>query len=236
MLLTAHGLQLGRGHDHCVRRQPDDEAHDEHEHHVLDVLLEALGPGHPIHALPEVIISGQEERADHHRLDDEEPGQEATHQRDPHLLPVRVHFTHEPVTGEGERNQEADPDKHRHIAHPVIVGPLLIGLRSQEPIGRVRRDHAAAERHISEKAVHVNGIPECCMDDVPDVAQIPSVSIHAGWRLHEGDPRIGQHHQNRSDHVQDHRHGDVDPLQEPLFHPVPGIVVDIERAALRYKE
>ena len=74
------------------------------------------------------------------------------------------------------------------------------------------------------------------MDDVPDVAEIPAVSIHTSRGLHEGDPGVGQHHQNGPNHVQHHRHAHMDPLQESLSHLVPTVIIDVECSTLRYKE
>ncbi len=115
------------------------------------------------------------------------------------------------------------------------MGPILIGLGGQEPIGCIGCDDAAAEGHVAQNAMDVQRIPEGRMNDVPDVAEEPPLLIHPGRGHHEADPRIRQEHEHRTDHVQDDRHAQVDPLQEPLLHLVPPVVVDVEGSALRHE-
>ena len=83
--------------------------------------------------------------------------------------------------------------------------------------------------------MHVERIPEGGMNDVPDVPQEPALLIDAGRRHHEADPGIRQEHEQCPDHVQDHGHAQVNPLEEPFLHFIPAVVIDINGSALRHK-
>ena len=188
MLLAAHCLELGRRHDDRVRGQPHDEAGNKNKHHVLDVLLIPLRTAHPLHPLPQIVISREKEGADHDCLNDEQPRQQSAHQGNAHLLPVSIDLPHQPITRKGQRNQEADPDEHGDIAHPIVMRAFLIGLGREKPIRGVCGHDPSTKRHIAEKPMDINRIPQRGMDHMPDVAQIATLRIHAGRGLHKGDP------------------------------------------------
>ena len=235
MLLPSHRFQLGRRHHYRVGRDEDQETDNQYKDHILDITLVLFGPSHPPQRLPQVIVRAQEQDPDHRRLDDEEPGQQPAHQRDPHLLPIRVHLAHQPVACKRQRDQERDADRHRDIAHPVVMRPLLVGLGGQKPIGRIGRHHAAAKGHVAENSMDVERVPQRSMDHVPNVPQIAALFIDTSRGHHEPDPGVRQHHQDCPDYVEHDRHAHVDPLEQSLLHLVPAIVIDVNRAALRHE-
>ena len=83
--------------------------------------------------------------------------------------------------------------------------------------------------------MEIKRVPQCSVNHMPDIPKVPPLLIDAGRRHHETDPRVGEEHEQCSDDVQDHRHAQMDPLQEALSHLVPAIVVDVESSALRHK-
>ena len=135
---------------------------------VLDVLLERLPALDPPHAEPEVVVGGEEEVADQHRLDDEQPREGAAHHREAERLRVGVDLVRQPVAGERQRQEGADRDEVADVAHPVVVRALLVGLRLQELEGGVGRGDRAAERDVGDDAVDVDRHPGEVVDRVPD--------------------------------------------------------------------
>jgi len=69
-------------------------------------------------------------RADQDRLDDERPGKGAPHHVIAHHGAVRVDLAAEIVAGERQRDQAADRAEVADVAHPVVVGPLLLRRRA----------------------------------------------------------------------------------------------------------
>ena len=69
----------------------------------LIALLQRLAARDTTHAEPEVIVGGEEEIPDQHRLDDEQPRERASHHRQAERLRVGVDLLGEPVAGEGQR-------------------------------------------------------------------------------------------------------------------------------------
>ncbi len=126
MLLTSHGLQLGRGHHHRVRSDENHIAAGKQEHQVLDVSLILLCPTHTTHGLPEVVIGAQEEDPDHGGLNDKQPGKQPTHQRDAHLLTIGIDLAHEPISGKWQWNQKCHAQRHRDVTHPIIMSSVFI--------------------------------------------------------------------------------------------------------------
>jgi hypothetical protein len=58
-----------------VRGVAHTEADGDRRQEVLDVLLIGLRAGDAPHAEPQVVVGGEEQIADQHRLDDEQPGE-----------------------------------------------------------------------------------------------------------------------------------------------------------------
>ncbi len=233
MLLSSHRFQFRRCHDHGMRRNEDHIAAREQEDQVFDVPLIFLSPSHPAHRLPQIIIGTQEEDADHRRLNDEEPGEQTAHERDSHLLAIGIDFAHQPIPGEGQRDQERHTEGHGDITHPIVVCTVFVCLRRQELVRGISRHDTAAECHVAQNTMEIKRIPQRGMNDVPDVAEIPALFINAGRRHHETDPGIRQEHEQGADDVQNDRHAQMNPLQEPFLHLVPTIIVDVEGSALR---
>ena len=57
------------------------------------------------HAQPEVVVGAEEQVADQHGLDDEQPRERAAHHREAERLRVRVDLLRQPVAGEGQRQE-----------------------------------------------------------------------------------------------------------------------------------
>ena len=103
---SAHRPDLRDRGDDRTRRRPDHEAEHDHRQEVLDHLLEALRAFDPPHPQPEVVIGGEEQVADEHRLDDEEPREGAAHHRQAERLRVGGTFSFAsqyPANGSGRK-------------------------------------------------------------------------------------------------------------------------------------
>src|SRR5262245_4609668 len=101
MLLSTHRLEFSRSHDNRMGSNKHQVAATEDEHKILNVPLVLLSAAHATKRLPEIIVRAQEEDADHGGLNNEEPGQQTPHERNSHLLAVRIDFTHQPIPGKG---------------------------------------------------------------------------------------------------------------------------------------
>src|SRR5206468_8021255 len=88
---------------------------------------------------------------------------------DAHRLVVLVDLAAQPVTGERQHDQGGDSDEVPDIAHPVVVGALLIALGGEEAVAGVRADDGAAEYHVGDEPVDVDGHPRGVGDGVPQL-------------------------------------------------------------------
>ena len=114
------------------------------------------------------------------------------------------------------------------------MGPCLLIFRRQVMVRGVRANDTATEHDIAKDTMNADRIPQGGMDDVPDVAEEPALLVDPARSLHEGGPRVGKVHQNRTDQVEQNRDAAVDPFQEPtVIHLVPAVVVNIKNATLR---
>ena len=201
-----------QGRDQAPRGGPDHEAEGEHDHQERDERPEPLGPGDPLHAEPEVVVRAEEEHADEDGLDDPEPRHEAPHHRDAHRLVVAVDLEPEPVAGERQDHQRREGDEVPDVPHPVVAGPLLVGLGAEEPERRVGRGDRAAEDHVGDEAVDVDRHPGEVVHRLPERPGEPAGLVHAGRRDHERDPRV-RHEQDRgAEEVGEDAERDVEAL------------------------
>ncbi len=129
MELASHCGNLSAVRNHVSWRRPNGRANQENEQHPLRVRHEAFCPWNPAHPHPEVVITREEEDANQEGLHDPKPAHEAAHHCGAHLLVVLVDLTAKPVAGEGEHDERADRDEIPDVAHPVVMGTLLISLR-----------------------------------------------------------------------------------------------------------
>ena len=156
----AQRLQLLVGEHQCVRCEPDEESADQDDGDIFDVFGVALGAVAAPHATPQIIVGGQKQRPDQHRLNDEQPGEDATHEGDTHLLGVSVNLGRQIITGKRQRQQCADGDEVGVVTHPVIVGAFLFGGGGEELERRIGADDGAAIGNVGDEAVDVDGVPE----------------------------------------------------------------------------
>ncbi len=186
---------IERGVAHTAKQSRDQDQQE------LDVALEAVGGLHAAHPEPQVVVRAQEQVPDQDRLDDEEPGEGTSHHREPERLRVGVDLGGEPVAGEGQGQERADRDEVADVAHPVVVGPLLVRRRVQELEGRVGGRHRAAEGDVRDDAVDVDRHPGVVVDGRPGADHGARLG-DAGRRRHEGEPRVGDQHDRGADDVQ----------------------------------
>ncbi len=133
---------------------------------ILDEPLERLRPLDPPHAEPEVVVGTEEEVPDEDRLNNEEPREGSAHHRQPERLRVGVDLLRQPVAGERQREERADRDHVADVAHPVVVGALLVGGRVEELERRVGGGDRSAEGHVGDDAMDVDRHPGVVVDRV----------------------------------------------------------------------
>jgi hypothetical protein len=224
---TAHRLDLLGGGDDRPRRRPHREAQRDHHQHRPDVGAVALGALDALHAQPQVPVGEQEEVADQHRLDDEQPREGAAHHRQAHGLREGVDLRRQPVAGKRQRQKAHDGDEVAHVAHPVEVGALLVGLGGQELEGGIGGGHGAAEGDVGDDAVDVDRHPGVVGYRVPGAEHGARLG-DPRRRHHEGQPGVGDEHDAGADHVEHQAEEEVDLGRELA----PAVVVAVEEAGL----
>src|SRR6058998_2077097 len=137
---------------------PDTETDEQdHEHRQDRLPILGFGAGDAIHdAQPEVIVSPQEQNADQHRLEDEQPGEEAAHQRDPHLLVVLVDLTHQPIPSERQRQHPEYADEVPDVPHPVVVDAFLLALGHEILQPGIGAADEAPQHDVGDQPVNVH--------------------------------------------------------------------------------
>ena len=130
----------------------------QHRQHRLPIFYLRAGDaiGDP---QPEIIVRSEKEHPDEHGLQNEQPGQKASHERDAHLLVVLVNFPHEPVAGKRERQQTEDADEVPDIAHPVVVVALFRVRGRQIANPGIGAADVPTEHHVCNQAVNVHRPP-----------------------------------------------------------------------------
>ena len=223
--------------DHVVRRHPDQESHDQHQRDILDqpaVSFTAVGARH---AVPKVVIGGQQNGANQHRLDHEQPCQNAAHRQNAHLLRVGVNFRHQPVTGKRQRQKGENRDEIRGVSHPVVMRFFSRRFRGQELERGVGADDRAAEGDIGQETVQIQRVPQWALHDFPQVAGYCAAGrIDTRWRHHESRPRISHHQQRRADAVEQQSQRQVHPFAVAVTQRVPAVVVNVEQHAFEKKQ
>ena len=125
MVRPTESLQLFIGEHQSVGCEPHQEGADDDDGQVFDVLVVPVRPVAAAHAAPQVIVGGQEQRADQNRLDDEQPGKDTAHEGDAHLLAVRINLGGQVIAGKRQLQQRRDGDEVGRVTHPLIVGIFL---------------------------------------------------------------------------------------------------------------
>ena len=232
MIGPAERTQLGIGQHQRVRREPDQKSANQHDGDIFYVTVVAHTAVAAPHAAPEIIISRQEERADQHRLDNEQPSENATHQGDAHLLTVGIDFGGQIVAGKGQRQQRRDGDEVSVIAHPVVMGTLARIARVEELEGGIGADNGAAKSDIGDYPVQIYGVPQVIVHGTPDVARIDAAGIDSGRAHHESEPCIGEQHQYRANSIEQQSQRKMRPFTEAALQPMPAVIVYVEYRAL----
>ena len=109
-------------------------------------------------------------------------------------------------------------------------------LGREEAEGGIPQHHGAPRHHIRQESMGVKRVPEGRMENVPGISKIAPGPVHSRRRHHEGHPGIRQKQQHRSEHIQDDPQRSMEPLAGPCAHPLPGIIIQVERRALRQKD
>ncbi|EGV50764.1 hypothetical protein Rifp1Sym_ck00050 [endosymbiont of Riftia pachyptila (vent Ph05)] len=237
MVVAATQLgDLRRRQDQRMRRHPGEETDHQHKRDKADqrfVTLRSLGARH---ACPEVVVTRQQDGADQHRLHNKQPGQDAAHGSDAHLLGVGVDLRHQPVAGEGQRQKGKDGDKVGGVAHPVVVSAFLWVLGAEELISRIGPNHRATEADIGDKAMQVDRVPQRPLHHLPDIADHRADLVDAGGGHHEGGPGVGHHHDGHARAVQQQTQRQMHPLGVAVTHRVPAIIIGVEEETLEKKQ
>ncbi len=235
MVRAAHRADLAQRGDEAPRGGPDHESERDHDEEVLDPGPEALGARDALHAEPEVVVRAQEQHADEDGLDDPEPRHEAAHHRDAHRLVVSVDLEPEPVPGERQDHQRRERHEVPDVPHPVVAGPLLVGLGAEEPEGRVGGGDRAPEDDVGDEPVDVDRHPREVVDGLPEGPRELAGVVDAGRRDHERDPGVRHEQDRRAEEVREHADRDVEPLPRPR-EPVPAVVPEVHGERLEEEE
>ncbi len=226
MLSAAHRLHFARRHQYRMRRQPNEQRQRQRPEQELIIGLVPLPSFDARHALPDVIVHAEKQRADQERLDDEQPGEQPPHHGHAHALAECIDRAHEPIARDRHRQQRADRDEQEDVPHPVEIGPFSVRFAGKKSIAGIGKYHGAAGHNVGEEPMHIERIPERGMQEVPSVPQETPLRIHPGWRHHEGGPCIRQQQERRSENVGQDADRRVNPLQSRLGHAIPAVVVD----------
>jgi len=142
------------------------------------------------------------------------------------------------MPGEREHDQRRDGDEVADVAHPVVVRPLLVGPRREEAVARVRPDDRAAEHHVGDQPVHVDGHPRRVGDGVPqlDRRRVGRRADVPRRRHHISEPGVGDEHHDGAPDVEEDAQGPVAHLGPPLLPAVPAVVVEVEREGLEEEQ
>ena len=182
----------------------------------------------------QVGVGAKKEQSDHHCLNNKQPGHDSAHQGDTHLLTERIHFLHQPVTSKRERNKTKYGDKHCYITNPIIMGFCFLVFRGQVMVSSICSNDTATKNNISKNSVNSHWVPQGGMNNVPDIAQEPTLLINSARSLHKSRPGICKIHQHGPDKVEQNRNTTMNPLQEAtIVHLIPTIIVNIKDSTLR---
>src|SRR3989475_165309 len=230
MVRPTHGRELLRVRDHGVGCAPHDGAEHQHDQQVLGVGPEPLRARNAAHADPQIVVARQEQHRDEERLDHPQPAHEAAHHGDPHRLVVLVDLASQPVAGERQHDERRHRDEVPDVAHPVVVGPFLVGARREKAVARVRAHDRAAEHHVRDHPVHVDRHPGRVGDRVPqlDRGRVGGGRDVPGRRHHVREPRIRDEHHDRAPHVEQDAERPVAELRPSLLPTIPPVVVQIQ--------
>ncbi len=237
MVRTAHLPRFFQTRHQGVGRHPDAETQEQNDQHAHDGLsILGLRPRNPVgDAQPEIVVRAEEEHADQHGLQNEQPGEESAHEGDAHLLVVLIDLAHQPVAGEGQRQQAEDADEVADVAHPIVVVALIGRLRAQVPNSRIGAANVSAEHHVGDEAMNVHRPPGRIPCRRPSALQIGALRNDHRAGLERG-PGIRDDHNEKSEHVQEEAQENVERLGSAFRHGIPAIPVQVECGGFEQKQ
>ena len=214
MVRATHLARLFQTGHETVGGQPDEETHRQNPEQTGSKAPIALRARDTLHTEPEIIVGPQEERANEHRLHDEQPGKNPAHHGDAELLVIPIDLPAEPVASKRQRNQPNDGDKIPNVAHPVIMRPRCrITWRGQKAEGGIGSHDRATEGNVGNEAMQVHWHPGKVIHRLPGGSpEYPGIDIDTDRRGHERGPGVRNHHQDETKVVQQNTKADVHPF------------------------
>ena len=116
------------------------------------------------------------------------------------------------VSGEGQRQQRGNGDEIGVVAHPVVMGPLLLLGGAEKAVGGIGADDRATEGDVGDHAMQVDRVPQEIMDRRHGVAAEHPCRIDTGRAHHESQPGVGEQHQQCSNCIEQQAERQMHPF------------------------